>query len=210
MTKVLVLVGAVLTCVGLALTFIGGGDSGPAPSASSASSTSTPQDEVSTPSSSSSAQPTTSSSTEESSSTSRAPRTTSSTSSSTEEPDGHDHGDGPAAERQAATAKPASKVAAQLVKVLARTDQSAAAWRRDAGELMSSDGRGQLAEMEPADVPFTRVTGKARLVMTNQPSSVTLPIGVPTDEGMWLVMVTEEDGKWKALSFSQMEGFGDE
>ena len=202
MTKVLALIGAVLTCVGLALTFIGGDGSRPEPPAASASSTVAPQKEpVSAVWTASAA----------SSSTSRAatPRATSS-SSSAEEPDGHDHVDVAAAEKQAAAAKPARKVAARLIRALSRSDQSAAAWRRDVGELMSRDGRQQLAEMEPEDVGFTRAVGSARLVMTNQPSSVTLPIGVPTDKGMWLVMVTEEEGEWRALSFSRMEGFGDE
>lgn len=206
MIKALALIGAVLTSVGLALTFIGGDDQPEPTETPTSSSTSTPREATSpvsesrTSGSSTSPPPPTTSIQQS--------RSTSSSSSSTDEADGHDHGDGPDAAKQAAAAEPARKVAVRLVKALARTGQSEAAWRRDVGRLMSEDGREQLAEMKSADVPFTKATGSARLVMTNQPSSVTLPIGVPTDDGMWLVMVTKEGGQWRAVSFSQMDGDG--
>lgn len=209
MIKVLALIGAVLTCAGLALMFVGGDDQ-PEPTARPTSSASTPRESVAPTSESTTSSSTPSTTTTPSTTaTSRSRSTTSSsTSSSADEGDGHDHGDGPEAAKQAAAADPARKVAARLVKELSRTDRSEAAWRRDVGRLMSGDGREQLAGMKPADVPFTKATGRARLVMTNQPSSVTQPIGVPTDEGMWLVMVTKEDGQWRAVSVSQFEGEG--
>ncbi|MDN5746510.1 MAG: hypothetical protein L0H31_15520 [Nocardioidaceae bacterium] len=210
MIRVLTVLGVALIGLALALGVFGGKQSEPVAAPSSATAA-TPGPARPAPSSSptatSTSAPTSGKTAAERSSSAAATSTTSAspTSRPSSEIPRRDAG-GVTQARRAAESAPARKVATRLITALTRTGQPVDEWRREAGEFLTASGRQQLAEMGPAGVTFTRVTGDARLVVTAQPSRVTLPIAVPTDDGVWLVMVTRDEGAWRGLSFSPLKG----
>lgn len=145
------------------------------------------------------------------------PQSTSTSSSSTSSATVHEDSDEwsaseddlAAAEKKA---RPAVKVAADLADVLQEHRKSPrAAWWKKVSPHLSETGKKQLRQKSPSTIGFTKVTGRARLLVTDTdmgPGYVS--VAVPTDEGTYLFL-TEKSGSgakasWKVASVSKMSG----
>lgn len=201
MRRVLVLVLAVVLTAGL--TACGGGTSAsettkPVPSTSSWPESLTPSatdDVSSSPSSSSKPEP-------------------SSTSSSAKQSgDDQDWGDEEELRAQQKRARPAVKVSSTLAQDLTKHRKSSkAAWWKAISPSLSNNGRKQFKSSSPGRTKFTKVTGKARLLVTDTDMGKKyVSVAVPTEKGTYLFLTentssSKKPASWKVASVSQMEG----
>lgn len=105
-------------------------------------------------------------------------------------------------------ARPAVKVAADLADVLQEHRKSErATWWKKISAYLSETGKKQLEQKSPSTIGFTKVTGRARLLVTDTdmgPGYVS--VAVPTDEGTYLFLTEKSGSAWKVASVSKMSG----
>lgn len=91
------------------------------------------------------------------------------------------------ASRQAAAAAGEAAVAAY-----ARPDLGHEAWWAGVGPLMTQRARTDYVWVDPSRVPAAQVSGPGELV--DEDSAWTARVRVPTDAGVWLVVLVRADG----------------
>lgn len=169
----------------------GGQDTAPEPATSSTSSTSTPSTSSPTSTASSPTSTTTptatGSSTSSTASASPSPRST----SSAADTDREDWGSTKALSAQEKAARPAvSKARTLATKVVAHRTSPRATWWKAVRPYLSPSGRQQLEQLGPRGLPFTKVTGKAGLIVTEADMGKRFTsVAVPTNKGTYLFLV---------------------
>lgn len=107
------------------------------------------------------------------------------------------------AKRAAPAIKVASALADDMVKY--RTS-SRAKWWSEVKPALSTSGQQQMRS-KPKEIRFTKVTGKARAIVTEADMGERyVSVGVPTDTGTYLFLAQREGKAWKIASISKMSG----
>ncbi|MEP7161554.1 MAG: hypothetical protein ABI746_10680 [Dermatophilaceae bacterium] len=103
----------------------------------------------------------------------------------------------------------AATTAVQVMTLFARRTVSADQWWNDLVPLMTPKAAQAYKYTDPANVPPTKVTGAAKVT----PASIPLVarVGVPTDAGNYLVILsrTDQSPDWLAERITPPEGPGD-
>ena len=108
-------------------------------------------------------------------------------------------------EKASKDSEQARKVAGQVIDRMAKTDQSTTKWRKTLTPLFTEQGQTQVDSLTPDSVEFSQRSGEPSLVLSGGRAEGQFPIAVDTDEGMWLVLMVEDDDKWRALSVSEYD-----
>lgn len=121
--------------------------------------------------------------------------------------------------REVDTAKKAARGAPEraekMMRLLAQArDLGYATWWSRTEGLLSEQGRTEMVGIDPEQVPFRRLTGRAQLVLSEEPSNADghgdeeVTVAVPTDVGAWNVLLTQDpdSGAWLVSSIRAPEG----
>lgn len=138
--------------------------------------------------------------------------TSSSSSSASTEQDADDWGEESQLRAAEKKARPAVRVASDLADTLQTHRKSTkAGWWKKVSPYLSETGKKQLQQKSPASIGYTKVTGKARLLVTDTDMGPRyVSVAVPTDKGTYLFL-TEKAGtgskaSWKVASVSKLSG----
>lgn len=144
------------------------------------------------------------------SSSSTKPKTSSSTSTktptSTATKGDSEWGDEAKVKKQAKASAPAVKVASSLADSLVKhRSSSQSTWWAAIKPSLSTSGQQQMKSLGPKKVGFTKVTGKARAIVTEADMGERyVSVGVPTDEGLFVFLAEKQGKGWKVASVSRM------
>ncbi len=103
----------------------------------------------------------------------------------------------------------AETTAVQVMTRFARRTVSADQWWNDLAPLMTPKAAQAYRYTDPANVPPTKVTGPANVTTASIP--LVARVGVPTDAGIYLVILsrTDQSPDWLAERITPPEGPGD-
>jgi len=108
----------------------------------------------------------------------------------------------------------ASKAAAtdagvKVMTLFARRAVPASTWWNDLVPVMTGQAAQAYRNVDPANVPATKVTGPGKVTPASTPQVAR--VSVPTDAGVYLVILsrTDQDPRWLADRITPPEGAGD-
>lgn len=101
---------------------------------------------------------------------------------------------------------PAVKVATTLVQQIEKNRaQPKARWLAKIKPYLSATGQQQMKQKTPRTVGFAKVTGKARVLVSDvNMGKKYVSVVIPTDEGHFLALVERSGSSWKVASVSKM------
>ena len=97
----------------------------------------------------------------------------------------------------------------QVMTLFARRDVSANQWSNDLSPLLTAKAAQTYKYVDPRNVPPTKITTPVTLTPASTP--LVARVSVPTDAGVYLVILsrTDESPKWLADRIMPPEGSGD-
>lgn len=151
-----------------------------------------------------------------SSTSARAPSPTA-TATATGTPGDDEHVDPDQAKKDRQAAHGAPQHAEKVMRLLAQGPRLGQQtwWNRTRG-MLSPQGINEMSGIKVEQVPFSKVTGRARLLLDDERApndsghshEQAVSVIVPTNVGPWTVLVTAglEDGSWQVSSISAPDG----
>jgi hypothetical protein len=97
-----------------------------------------------------------------------------------------------------ASKKSAAEVAEQAMSDFARPRAEASQWANDLARWLTPQATADYSAVDPANIPATRVTGPARLIV-DEANGYGATAAIPTDAGTYTLQLlrTAKDSSWK-------------
>lgn len=109
----------------------------------------------------------------------------------------------------AAARQEARRTGLRAMQMFARPKMSQSEWLAALAPLMTPEAQAAYGTVDPANIPVTRVSGAARVTPASHP--MVARVAVPTDDGVYLVILTrtDEQPRWLVDRVMPPEGVGD-
>jgi hypothetical protein len=97
----------------------------------------------------------------------------------------------------------------KVMELFARRNVTAQQWQADLAPYLTPQAAQAYSHVDPANVPPTKITGKVTLTPASTP--LVARVSVPTDAGVYLVLMSRSDDSpvWLADRIMPPEGSGD-